>query len=59
MKIILIVALVAMVSGLTGIAIASIGDTSPATTYHWLLPFEMFFVMAIPALLGYLIGREG
>ena len=39
-------------------AMVSVGETSGPTTYTLSLPFVMLFMCLLPALLGYLIGKE-
>jgi len=43
---------------LVGTAIESVGKPTLCTTYSASLPFVLFFTLATPALLGYLIGKD-
>ena len=39
-------------------AALDVGKPMSSGTFQWYLPFLIFFVVATPALLGYLAGRD-
>ncbi len=51
---------VAYIAGMTGMAMGYVGEMpkSPAEPYAWWLPLELFFFLLVPAVFGYLAGRD-
>lgn len=52
------VLLTGYISILTGVTIGDVGETFETGTYVWYFPVLMFVVTTLPALLGYLAGRD-
>ena len=50
--------LMAYIFTLVGMSICSAGKAFPAGVYPWYLPFELLALLSIPAILGYLIGKD-
>jgi hypothetical protein len=51
-------ALVGWTSFLIGHCIASVGQTPECRPFAWTLPITMFVFVSIPAVLGFILGRE-
>ena len=50
---------VAYIAVIVGMTIGSVGKMPVLTApYNWSLPLIMFFLLATPAVVGYLAGRE-
>ena len=58
MKIFLATILMAFIFTFTGMTIADVGEPYASSVYSWELPILMFFLLVVPATLGYLLGRE-
>ncbi len=59
MKNILIIILAGFIFLITGLAWGDVGEQSQGVTvYQWYLPVEVFVLLSVPAILGYLIGRK-
>jgi hypothetical protein len=58
MKLYYVVLLTGWTTALVTLAVFHVGQMSEPKEYSTSLPFTIFMTVAIPALLGYLIGKE-
>jgi len=43
---------------IVGMTVTSVGEESIVSVYQWYLPLEMFLLLTVPAVLGYIAGRD-